>query len=283
MATVYKTAQSGAKKQENGEKKTVVKNKQRVLILCTRGITHRQRHLMNDIEALLPHSKKDTKLDTKSGFDVVNEVAELNNCNNSLLFESRKGQDLYLWAAKTPNGPTVKFLVQNIHTMDELKMTGNCLKGSRPILSFDAHFGHSSHFRLLREMLTQIFGVPKGARKSKPFIDRVCSFTLADGRIWVRNFQIVEKDPTDPGSQEPSLVEVGPRFVLQPIRIFAGSFRGSVLWENPDYIAPNQIRAAALAGKANKYVKKKAANLEHAKKLDSLELPEDPVADVFNQ
>ncbi|RKP13182.1 Brix domain-containing protein [Piptocephalis cylindrospora] len=283
MATVYKSAQSGSKKQEDEDKRPVVRNKQRVLILCTRGITHRQRHLMNDIEALLPHSKKDTKLDTKSGFDVVNEVAELNNCNNSLLFESRKGQDLYLWAAKTPNGPTVKFLVQNIHTMDELKMTGNCLKGSRPILSFDAHFGHAPHLRLLREMFTQIFGVPKGARKSKPFIDRVCSFTLTDGRVWIRNFQIVEKDPTDPNPHEPSMVEVGPRFVLQPIRIFAGSFRGSVLWENPDYIAPNQIRAAALAGKASKYVKKKTANLEHAKKLESLDLPEDPVADVFNQ
>lgn len=24
-----------------------------------------------------------------------------------------------------------------VHTMDELKMTGNCLKGSRPLLSFD--------------------------------------------------------------------------------------------------------------------------------------------------
>ena len=34
------------------------KNKQRVLLLSSRGITHRMRHLMNDIEALLPHVKK---------------------------------------------------------------------------------------------------------------------------------------------------------------------------------------------------------------------------------
>jgi hypothetical protein len=36
-----------------------------------------------------------------------------------------------LLQAKSPDGPTVKFLVQNVHTMDELKLTGNHLKGSR--------------------------------------------------------------------------------------------------------------------------------------------------------
>lgn len=34
------------------------RNKQRVLLLSSRGITHRMRHLMNDIEVLLPHIKK---------------------------------------------------------------------------------------------------------------------------------------------------------------------------------------------------------------------------------
>ena len=34
------------------------KNKQRVLLLSSRGVTHRMRHLMNDLEALLPHIKK---------------------------------------------------------------------------------------------------------------------------------------------------------------------------------------------------------------------------------
>ena len=34
------------------------KNKQRVLLLSSRGVTHRMRHLMNDLEALLPHVKK---------------------------------------------------------------------------------------------------------------------------------------------------------------------------------------------------------------------------------
>ena len=34
------------------------RNKQRVLMLSSRGITHRMRHFMNDLEALLPHVKK---------------------------------------------------------------------------------------------------------------------------------------------------------------------------------------------------------------------------------
>lgn len=34
------------------------RNKQRVLLLSSRGITHRMRHLMNDLEVLLPHVKK---------------------------------------------------------------------------------------------------------------------------------------------------------------------------------------------------------------------------------
>ena len=37
---------------------TKKKNKQRVLMLSSRGVTHRMRHLMNDLEVLLPHIKK---------------------------------------------------------------------------------------------------------------------------------------------------------------------------------------------------------------------------------
>ena len=119
-----------------------------------------------------------------------------------LYFEERKFKDLYLWAARTPDGPSVKFHVQNIHTMDELKMTyvygcnyceeevvmvmvevvvmvmvevvvmymlyiytftyiidhflfhfsssysGNCLKGSRPVLSFDQTFQSTPFYQV---------------------------------------------------------------------------------------------------------------------------------------
>jgi ribosome biogenesis protein BRX1 len=135
------------------------KNKQRVLILSSRGITFRYRHLMQDMLMLLPHSKKDQKLDNKHKLEDINEIAELNNCNNCLYFETRKHQDMYLWMSKTPNGPSARFLVKNIHTMDELNMTGNALKGSRPVLSFDGSFDGEPYLQLLKEMFTHVFQI----------------------------------------------------------------------------------------------------------------------------
>ena len=46
--------------------------------------------------------------------------------------------------------------VQNVHTMDELKMTGNCLKGSRGLLSFDKAFEDTEWGKLTKEVFTQV-------------------------------------------------------------------------------------------------------------------------------
>ena len=45
---------------------TGVNAKEKCLILSSRGVTSRYRHLMLDIGTLIPHSKKDSKLDTKN-------------------------------------------------------------------------------------------------------------------------------------------------------------------------------------------------------------------------
>lgn len=65
MSTVYNAAlkrETGAGKRrvaDEGEgEKGVRRNKQRVLVLPSRGVTTRMRHLVNDVEALLPHAKK---------------------------------------------------------------------------------------------------------------------------------------------------------------------------------------------------------------------------------
>ena len=86
----------------------------------------------------------------------VNEVAEMKNCNKVLLFEGRRMRDLYLWAANVARGPSAKFLVENIHTMAELKMTGNCLKASRPLLSFDPQFDSEPHLQVSRRQDLQV-------------------------------------------------------------------------------------------------------------------------------
>ncbi|KAH9930596.1 ribosome biogenesis protein BRX1 [Fomitopsis serialis] len=256
-----------------------MKNKQRVLLLSSRGITHRMRHLMNDIETLLPHVKKDSKLDSKNHLQLLPELADLNNCNNTLYFEARRHEDLYLWAAKTPNGPSIKMHVQNVHTMDELKMTGNCLKGSRGIVSFDKAFDESEWGRLTKEVFTHIFGVPPQARKAKPFIDHILTFSMLDDKIWFRNFQIIEKDPLQPnGPPQMSMIEIGPRFVLTPIRIFEGAFGGATVYSNPEFISPSAVRSALKREKGDKYGKRKTAEVERTERKEMRKREEDELA-----
>jgi ribosome biogenesis protein BRX1 len=242
--------------------------KSRVLILSSRGVTYRHRHLLNDLVAMLPHSRKDSKLDTKSQLHYLNEVAELYNCNGVLFFEARKRQDLYMWLSRNPNGPCVKFHIQNrehpwgdwggrrkegrligiVHTMSELNFTGNALKGSRPLVSFDKNFDATPSAALIKELLLHTFSVPPGTRKAKPFIDRVVSFTLADGKVWLRHYQIQITAATDKESSKEKdnveLVEIGPRFVMTPIVILEGSFGGPVVYENKEFVSPNEVRAA---------------------------------------
>lgn len=45
-------------------------------------------------------------------------------------------------------GPTAKFHVTNIHTMAELKLSGNHLQGSRPCVSFDKMFDEQPHLQV---------------------------------------------------------------------------------------------------------------------------------------
>jgi hypothetical protein len=36
----------------------------------------------------------------------------------------------------------------------------------------------------------QVFATPKRHHKSKPFFDHIISFTMSDGRLWLRNYQV---------------------------------------------------------------------------------------------
>jgi ribosome biogenesis protein BRX1 len=122
------------------------KNRQRVLLVCQRGIGGRYRGLLEDLTKLIPHSKRESKVERKGGKGQIDELCYERSCNNFIYFESRnhKVTDLYMWLSKSPNGPSVKFALSNIHSMDDLKLTGNCLKYSRPFLSFDGSFENPS-------------------------------------------------------------------------------------------------------------------------------------------
>ena len=177
--------------------------------------------------------------------------------------------------------------------MSELHFPGNCLKGSRPILSFDSTFTSAPHLLVIKELLTVIFGVPQGARKTKPFVDHVMGFTMADGKIWIRCFQIDEtamsKGETDKENKDDnvaapaktvkktsdtkiSLVEIGPRFVLTPIVILESSFGGPVIYENKEFVSPNQLRSDLRLSKAGRYNRRSEQGLEYRNKKGNLGL-----------
>ena len=172
--------------------------------------------------------------------------------------------------------------------------------------------------------------MPSTARRAKPFIDHILTFSIVDSKIWFRNFQvrhcanplgrgaaniydvhpqILAKDPLQPnGPAQTTLVEIGPRFVLTPIRIFEGAFGGATVFSNPgacasaplsrrgiarcctdavthfaEFVTPAATRQALKREKGNKYNNRKDAEEESARRREQRRLGEDAlgVSKVF--
>lgn len=243
------------------------KNKQRLLILGSRGINTKIRHLIDDFSSLMPHSKQDVKVNKQQGFMQLNEIAEMKNCQNVLFFEARKKQDTFLWISPDiENGPTIRFLVENIHTTSELRFTGNCLARSRPLLSFHNDFEANAEFKMIKLCLQKTFNTPKYHPKSQPFIDHIFNFSILDNKIWFRNYQI------DPNSKD--VVEIGPRMTLTPAAIFSKSFFGEKVWKNEHFTSPNERRRLTKMYKLSKKsnpVERMESKIIREIKLDGLE------------
>eukprot|EP00967_Tisochrysis_lutea_P065100 scaffold84548_cov37-Tisochrysis_lutea.AAC.1 len=258
--------------------------RKKVLVICSRGVTTHFIELMEDVLKLLPHAKKDPKFDKREPLSSLNEIAELAGCRYAIYFESRKMQDLFMWtSAVDVGGPSAKFLVQQIKPMKDLRLTGNCLLGSRPIVSFDSSFDDTAHGALLKSLFGQIFSTPKGHPRSKPFHDHVLHFSYIRGKVVARHYQVLPPlDGTRGG--EDSLVEIGPRFTLLPIRIFAGSFGGETLYANSDYVSPNETRSA-LKRKSSKttigHVRQKEKRRKRINEDGFADLPQDEFKDIF--
>eukprot|EP00831_Metopus_contortus_P044905 TRINITY_DN35990_c0_g1_i1.p1 TRINITY_DN35990_c0_g1~~TRINITY_DN35990_c0_g1_i1.p1 ORF type:complete len:311 (+),score=41.24 TRINITY_DN35990_c0_g1_i1:159-1091(+) len=248
----------------HGESKWI--NRQRTLVVCSRGGNRLQKEISNEICSLLPHSKKEIKVERKNAFEEILSLCQMRSCNNFLYFESHKRKDLYMWIGRAPNGPCYRFQVPNVTLSKELKLTGNCIKGSRPLLCFDESFDSQPYLSLLKEMSVNIFGTPNFHPKSKPFIDHALSFTFYDNRIWFRNFQIVYE-----ADKEIKLVEIGPRLTLVPIKIFDDFLSGEILWANPFYLSPsrqNSLRISNLLQRRQVKAKaKKMTEEEHSREL----------------
>ena len=150
----------------------------------------------------------------------------------------------------------------------------------------------------MREMLRSVFCVPKRVRGMKPFVDRIIGVFGVDGKIWIRVFEIRESERTKgkAGEQETdeidnkaqknssssrknkdgmpdiSLIEIGPRFVLTPIVILEGSFGGPVIYENREFVSPNQVRREIRMKKAGRYMSRRAGHMDRTVKKAELGL-----------
>ena len=102
----------------------------------------------------------------------------------------------------------------------------------------------ANHWRVLG-------GDPAGQDEARR--PRACHHTHACARVspclgahsctHVRLQVVIPLDKKKPDAEAASLVEVGPRACLNPIKIFDGSFGGRTLYENPSYVSPNAVSA----------------------------------------
>eukprot|EP00359_Climacostomum_virens_P002870 CAMPEP_0204911662 /NCGR_PEP_ID=MMETSP1397-20131031/9968_1 /ASSEMBLY_ACC=CAM_ASM_000891 /TAXON_ID=49980 /ORGANISM="Climacostomum Climacostomum virens, Strain Stock W-24" /LENGTH=221 /DNA_ID=CAMNT_0052082303 /DNA_START=47 /DNA_END=709 /DNA_ORIENTATION=- len=218
---------------------------------------------MNDLISLLPHSKKEAKVEKHFQISSLVELAEMHSCTSVLYIESRKMFN-FLWMAAGPEGPSVKFLLQNVHTSQELRLTGNCVKYSRPLLTFGPEFEAEPHYQLIKQLLAQTFATPRYHPKSKAFHDHSIHFAVADGKIWVRHYEIV-KQPDDV-----ALIEIGPRFVMTPVKMLGGIMSGKSFFTDTVAI-PSKRPKQTYEQKMVKKAKKEAR---------AVELPKDELANT---
>ncbi|KAL3925899.1 MAG: hypothetical protein SGPRY_003543 [Prymnesium sp.] len=218
--------------------------KKKLLVLSSRGITATFVELMDNLIKLLPHAKKEPKFDKSAPVSEIAEIAEDRGCRFALYFEARKRQDLYLWMGATEQG-----------------------------------FDSSPQHRVLKQLFTEVFAAPKGHPKSKPFHDHVLQFSWTKGAVLVRHYQIVPP-LHDKKKEDDSLVEIGPRFTLTPIKIFAGLFGGETIYSNGSYITPNAMRSSRKRKRGEKtvsHVQQKEARRERINIKNVDKMPHDPL------
>ena len=90
--------------------------------------------------------------------------------------------------------------------------------------------------------------------------------------IGVRNYQILDKNENS-SADGIQLIEIGPRFVLVPIRIFNGSLGGATLYQNTAFVSPNEERSLMKKNKGDRY-KQRVEHVKFKKEYDETNKPE---------
>lgn len=150
------------------------------------------------------------------------------------------------------------------------------------MLHFDKHFNETSFLKLTKSLLTQAFGTPRNHPKSKPFHDHIMCFYWLDRKIWFRHYQIAPETPDKPDDPEAQiLTEIGPRFVLDPIRIMAGSFGGPTLYANAFYMSPTALRSQAKQMVKSSYKRRLTMQADRKQSMKDNRAEEDPLDEAF--
>ncbi len=77
--------------------------------------------------------------------------------------------------------------------------------------------------------------------------------------------------------------QVGPRFCLNPVRVFSNSFGGVTLYENPSYLSPNVVRSIEKRAKAARYKTKVRAKQKRRSHIDEAHVEPDELNFVFRE
>lgn len=69
--------------------------------------------------------------------------------------------------------------------------------------------------------------------------------------------------------------------MLEIIKIFGGSFSGSVIYENPNYVAPGVLRATAKKQKLGEYSKRVTVREQYKSKMEDIaEIQEKSISEI---
>ena len=198
----------------------------KTLLLSSRGTTSQERHFLKELKHLLPRSQQSGKIDRSKNPGIVSDLLTSTQCSSFIYFE-KKAKLSYLWLGLYP-GPGVKFLLQNLRTSEELKFDGNCSKACKYCLSFDSSFNESDLMKVLKEIITQVFSIENCKCPAGDTVDRVLAFTYAEGRIFFRNYSVT-------GNDLKGFDEIGPRFVLTPLKVMVDGMAGTQVFRNGKY------------------------------------------------
>jgi ribosome biogenesis protein BRX1 len=104
----------------------------------------------------------------------------MHKCRYFLYFESKKKIRFSLWVGRFPEGPSIKFDIDGIVHVRDIKFQGNCVKGGRHILSFDEGFDCIPQMKIAKELMIGALNVPAFHPKSTAVFDHSLSF-ISDG------------------------------------------------------------------------------------------------------